>query len=171
MIFVVNPQAMVGAALGAGMIVLYAMLFVVAFHIALFVVLFVLPVLVLAAVLTTTGTSLWPYLRMMVLVTACILVPFGLSLATNLYGIVDIPDFEALVILIGVPLAILTPFPFVPIGLPVVILGVVLLGRNAVWGRRWMERVLERHPTVEKYAPDWLMKLVFGRDKAHMHDD
>lgn len=75
-----------------------------------------------------------------------------------------------ILIIIGVPLAILTPFPFIPIGLPVVILGVVLLGRNSLWGRRWMEGVLERHPTVEKYAPDWLMKLVFGRDKAHMHD-
>ncbi|MEM7767507.1 MAG: hypothetical protein AAF253_08465 [Pseudomonadota bacterium] len=74
-------------------------------------------------------------------------------------------------IIIGVPLAILTPFPFIPIGLPVVILGVVLLGRNSLWGRRWMEGVLERHPTVERYAPDWLMKLVFGRDKAHLHDD
>jgi len=74
-------------------------------------------------------------------------------------------------IIIGVPLAILTPFPFVPIGLPVVILGVVLLGRNSLWGRRWMEGILERHPTVEKYAPDWLMKLVFGRDKAHMLDE
>ncbi|MEM0984672.1 MAG: hypothetical protein AAGJ32_00350 [Pseudomonadota bacterium] len=74
-------------------------------------------------------------------------------------------------IIIGVPLAIITPFPFVPIGLPVVIFGVVLLGRNSVWGRQWMERVLERHPTVERFAPDWLMKLVFGRDKAHLHDD
>lgn len=71
-------------------------------------------------------------------------------------------------IIIGVPLAMLTPFPFVPIGLPVVILGVVLLGRNSVWGRRWMEGVLARHPRVERFAPNWLMKLVFGRDKQHM---
>lgn len=71
-------------------------------------------------------------------------------------------------IIIGVPLAMLTPFPFVPIGLPVVILGVVLLGRNSVWGRRWMESVLARHPRVERFAPNWLMKLVFGRDKQQM---
>lgn len=71
-------------------------------------------------------------------------------------------------IIIGVPLAMLTPFPFVPIGLPVVILGVALLGRNSIWGRRWMEGVMERHPTVERFAPNWLMKLVFGRDKQHM---
>jgi len=68
-------------------------------------------------------------------------------------------------IIIGVPLAILTPFPFVPIGLPVVILGVVLLGRNSMWGRRWMEGVLKRYPSVERFAPNWLMKLVFGREK------
>ncbi|MCI4645218.1 MAG: hypothetical protein MRY64_10580 [Hyphomonadaceae bacterium] len=68
-------------------------------------------------------------------------------------------------IIVGVPIAFLTPFPFVPIGLPVVILGVVLLGRNSVWGRRWMEGVIARHPTIERFAPNWLMRLVFGRDK------
>jgi len=28
-----------------------------------------------------------------------------------------------------------------------------------------MERVLARHPRVERMAPNWLMKAVFGRDK------
>ena len=68
-------------------------------------------------------------------------------------------------IIIGVPIAILTPFPFVPIGLPIVILGVALLGRNSLWGRNWMEGVLARHPSIERFAPNWLMKLVFGREK------
>lgn len=68
-------------------------------------------------------------------------------------------------IIIGVPIAMLTPFPFVPIGLPIVILGVVLLGRNSLWGRNWMEGVLTRHPTIERFAPNWLMKLVFAREK------
>lgn len=68
-------------------------------------------------------------------------------------------------IIIGVPIAIVTPFPFVPIGLPIVILGVVLLGRNSLWGRNWMEGVLARHPSVERFAPNWLMKLVFAREK------
>ena len=71
-----------------------------------------------------------------------------------------------ILIIIGVPLAAVTPFPFVPIGLPVVILGVVLLGRNSVWGRNWMEGVLRRWPSIERFAPNWLMKAVFGRDKA-----
>ncbi|MEM6534522.1 MAG: hypothetical protein AAF613_02680 [Pseudomonadota bacterium] len=69
-------------------------------------------------------------------------------------------------IIIGVPLAAVTPFPFIPIGLPVVILGVVLLGRNSVWGRNWMEGILRRWPSIERFAPNWLMKAVFGRDKA-----
>lgn len=71
-------------------------------------------------------------------------------------------------IVIGIPLAFLTPIPGLPIGLSVVILGVALLGRNSIWGRNWMEGVMERHPTIERFAPNWLMRLVFGRDKAEM---
>lgn len=66
-------------------------------------------------------------------------------------------------IVLAVPIAFMTPL--IPVGLPLGIVGVVLLGRNAVWGRRWMEGVLVRHPRVERMAPNWLMKLVFGREK------
>ena len=66
-------------------------------------------------------------------------------------------------IAIAIPIAFVTPL--LPIGLPIAILGVVLLGRNSLWGRRWMEGVLERHPRVERFAPNWLMKAVFGREK------
>ncbi|MEL6862220.1 MAG: hypothetical protein AAGL11_10295 [Pseudomonadota bacterium] len=66
-------------------------------------------------------------------------------------------------IVIAIPIAFVTPL--LPIGLPIAILGVVLLGRNSLWGRRWMEGVLERHPKVERFAPNWLMKAVFGREK------
>ncbi|MEM9939011.1 MAG: hypothetical protein AAFZ91_13445 [Pseudomonadota bacterium] len=69
-----------------------------------------------------------------------------------------------LLIMIAVPIAFVTPL--LPIGLPIAIFGVVLLGRNSVWGRRWMEGVLDRHPRVERFAPNWLMKAVFGREKA-----
>lgn len=69
-----------------------------------------------------------------------------------------------MLIVIAIPIAFVTPF--LPIGLPIAILGVVLLGRNSLWGRRWMEGVLERHPSVERFAPNWLMKLVFGREKG-----
>lgn len=66
-------------------------------------------------------------------------------------------------IALAIPVGIATPF--IPVGLPLAIVGVVLLGRNAVWGRRWMESVLARHPRVERMAPNWLMRSVFGRDK------
>ena len=68
-------------------------------------------------------------------------------------------------IVIAVPIGIVTPI--LPIGLPLAILGVVLLGRNAVWGRRWMEGVLARNPRRERFAPAWLMRAVFRREKTH----
>lgn len=69
-------------------------------------------------------------------------------------------------VLIGVAIPIAIVTPLLPIGLPIAIFGVVLLGRNSLWGRRWMESVLARHPTVERFAPNWLMKTVFGRSKS-----
>ena len=69
-----------------------------------------------------------------------------------------------LLIVLAIPVGILTPF--LPIGLPVAILGVVLLGRNALWGKRWMEGVLVRFPKLERFAPGWLMRAVFGREKT-----
>ncbi|MFN7056045.1 hypothetical protein [Hyphomonas sp.] len=71
-------------------------------------------------------------------------------------------------IVLSIPIGIATPI--LPIGLPMAIVGVVLLGRNAVWGRRWMESVLHRHPRVERFAPNWLMRTVFGRDKRSSRD-
>ncbi len=65
-------------------------------------------------------------------------------------------------IIIGVPIAFLTPIPFVPIGLPIVILGVVLLARNSLWGRRWMQNTIAKHPSLERFAPNWLLKLILG---------
>ena len=69
----------------------------------------------------------------------------------------------ALLIPLGVFIAFLTPI--IPVGLPIVILGVVLLARNALWGRRWLQGMLARHPTLERFAPDWLMRLIFGDHK------
>ncbi|MEM1088234.1 MAG: hypothetical protein AAGH90_10930 [Pseudomonadota bacterium] len=68
-----------------------------------------------------------------------------------------------LMIIIAIPIAFVTPI--LPIGLPIAIVGVVLLGRNSIWGRNWMEGVLSRHPRMERFAPNWLMKAVFGRNK------
>ncbi|MEM8920429.1 MAG: hypothetical protein AAGB25_03615 [Pseudomonadota bacterium] len=66
-------------------------------------------------------------------------------------------------IIAGIPIAIATPL--IPIGLPVIILGVVLLARNSLAGRRWMQRTLKRHPSLKRFAPDWLVRLILGRDK------
>ena len=66
-------------------------------------------------------------------------------------------------IIIAIPIAFVTPI--LPIGLPIAIVGVVLLGRNSIWGRNWMESVLARHPRMELFAPNWMMKAVFGRSK------
>lgn len=71
-------------------------------------------------------------------------------------------------IVLSIPVGIATPF--LPVGLPMAIVGAVLLGRNAVWGRRWMERILARHPKVERLAPGWLMRSVFGREKRAFAD-
>lgn len=70
-------------------------------------------------------------------------------------------------IVIAIPIGFVTPL--LPIGLPIAIVGVVLLGRNSLWGKQWMERILARHPRIERFAPNWLMKAVFGREKSpHM---
>ncbi|WP_225907916.1 hypothetical protein [Hyphomonas sediminis] len=66
-------------------------------------------------------------------------------------------------IALAIPVGVATPF--IPIGLPMAIVGVVLLGRNAVWGRRWMEGMMTRYPRLERLAPGWLIRSVFGREK------
>ncbi len=65
-------------------------------------------------------------------------------------------------IVIGVPIAFLTPIPFVPIGLPIVILGVVLLARNSLAGKRWMQNTIAKHPNLKRFAPNWLLQLILG---------
>ena len=68
-----------------------------------------------------------------------------------------------LLIVIAIPIAFVTPI--LPVGLPIAIIGVALLGRNAIWGKRWMENMMARNPKLERFAPNWLMRLVFGREK------
>lgn len=65
-----------------------------------------------------------------------------------------------LLIPLGVIIAILTPI--IPVGLPIVILGVVLVARNASWGRTLFQSILQKYPTLERFAPNWLLKLIFG---------
>ena len=72
------------------------------------------------------------------------------------------PCWGVVLIIAGVPIAIATPL--IPVGLPITILGVVLLARNSMAGRRWMQRTLKRHPRLERFAPDWLLRLILGKE-------
>jgi hypothetical protein len=63
---------------------------------------------------------------------------------------------------LGVIVALLTPA--LPIGLPIVITGVVLASRNSAWGRRVFQSILMKYPKLEKFAPEWLLKMIFGDD-------
>jgi len=66
-------------------------------------------------------------------------------------------------VVLSVPVGILTPY--VPVGLPMAVVGIVLLGSNAVWGQQWLEGVLTRHPKLEQAMPGWLVKLSLRRNK------
>ena len=78
--------------------------------------------------------------------------------------------FGGFLIVIGVPIAMATPIPFLPFGLPIVILGVVLLARNSRAGKRWMQNMLKRHPRLERFAPHWLLNLILGDEAAAKRD-
>jgi len=67
-------------------------------------------------------------------------------------------------VILSVPIGFLTPF--LPIGLPVGIFGSALLARNSVWGQRLIRYLLKRYPRLEKIAPNWLLKLILGQEKA-----
>ena len=71
-------------------------------------------------------------------------------------------------ILLSVPAGFATPA--LPLGLPLAVVGAVLIGRNAVWARQWLESTLTRHPQIEKMAPSWLVTRVFGREKRDFAD-
>ena len=63
---------------------------------------------------------------------------------------------------IGVPVAILTPIPLVPIGLPIIIAGAVLLARNSHTGRRAITHLFLRFPGLTRVAPDRLKRMFPG---------
>lgn len=69
-----------------------------------------------------------------------------------------------LLVILSVPVGFLTPF--LPIGLPIGLLGSALLARNSVWGQRFIGYLLRRHPKLEKITPDWLLKLILGQEKT-----
>ena len=71
-------------------------------------------------------------------------------------------------IVLSVPVGFATPAR--PLGLPLAVVGAVLIGRNAVWARQWLESTLTRHPRIEKMAPNWLVTRIFGREKRDFAD-
>jgi drug/metabolite transporter (DMT)-like permease len=71
-------------------------------------------------------------------------------------------------IVLSVPVGFATPA--FPLGLPLAVVGAVLIGRNAVWARQWLENSLTRYPRIEKMAPNWLVTRVFGREKRVFSD-
>ncbi|MEM7006973.1 MAG: hypothetical protein AAF498_13935 [Pseudomonadota bacterium] len=63
-------------------------------------------------------------------------------------------------VILSVPVGFLTPF--LPVGLPLGILGSALLARNSVWGQQLIRYLLNRYPKLDKLTPDWLLKLITG---------
>lgn len=70
-------------------------------------------------------------------------------------------------VIIAVPIAFATPI--LPVGLPIGLVGVALLGRNSVWGQNLLNYGLSKKPDLERLIPDTLMKLVFGRPKQEKY--
>jgi len=67
-------------------------------------------------------------------------------------------------VILSIPIGFITPA--IPIGLPIGLFGSALLARNSVWGQRLIRGLVNRFPKLEKIIPDWLEKLVFGKQKA-----
>ena len=68
-------------------------------------------------------------------------------------------------IIIGVPVAIITPFPMIPIGLSIVVAGTVLVARNSLTGRLWLAGMVEQYPRIRHLTPNWLKALLFGKSE------
>lgn len=66
-------------------------------------------------------------------------------------------------VILSVPIGFLTPF--IPVGLPIGIFGSALLARNSVWGQRFIGHIVKKYPAIERVTPNWLVKLVLGREK------
>ena len=69
-----------------------------------------------------------------------------------------------LMVILAIPIGFLTPF--LPIGLPIGIFGSALLARNSVWGQRFIRHLLIKNPRLEKISPDWLLKMILGKEKT-----
>jgi len=71
-------------------------------------------------------------------------------------------------VILSIPIGFLTPF--LPIGLPIGVLGSALLARNSVWGQQLIKGILERYPKLYRLTPSWLLKLITGSDHGPEHE-
>lgn len=69
----------------------------------------------------------------------------------------------AILIVIGIIVALLTPIPGVPIGAPISVAGAAMLARNSERGKAWMARQIDTRPKIARFVPDWLRHLIFGK--------
>lgn len=69
-----------------------------------------------------------------------------------------------ILVFLSIPIGFLTPF--LPIGLPIGIFGSALLARNSVWGQRFIRHLLVKSPHLKKISPDWLLKMILGKEEA-----
>jgi hypothetical protein len=69
----------------------------------------------------------------------------------------------AALVMLSLPVGLV--LPSIPLALPMVVIGAVLVGLNAVWARRWLDEMFRRYPQVEKKVPDWLILMASGRQK------
>ena len=60
------------------------------------------------------------------------------------------------IVILSIPIGALTPF--LPVGLPLTILGIVLIGRNSRWGKRLVVSAARWNPRTRK-----LYRLAFRR--------
>lgn len=88
---------------------------------------------------------------------------FGFGFA-RLIGRQALAVIGLFLVIMSVPIGFLTPF--LPIGLPIGIFGSALLARNSVWGQRFVRHLLVKYPRLEKISPDWLQKIILGKEKT-----
>ena len=71
--------------------------------------------------------------------------------------------FRATLALVGATMMLigllLLPLPL-PLGAPLMIVGAVLLTRNATWARQWTVRFLARHPKIDAKLPGAVKRLL-----------
>lgn len=84
-----------------------------------------------------------------------------MKLASSLLGV--------LLLILSFPIGILTPF--IPVGLPIAVVGLVLIGRNSRTGRNMLVRTARRRPMLRQLYLTRLRPLLTRRtaDRPRLH--